>query len=144
MQCISKVYLFVKMKVSDEILTTETYSNAIHDLRFFTFRNIHVLRTFWFWNEWTFKYVLLLIFVQQLQKPILTFFRRIKLDLVAVCILYYSTGIGGKHGYSIFWSEYWLMSKYVFRLDLLKYTLFGTCPKGLTGKPNGDIKRKGK
>ena len=48
MQCISKVYLFVKMKVSDEILTTETYSNAIHDLRFFTVRNIHVLRTFWF------------------------------------------------------------------------------------------------
>ena len=33
MQCISKVYLFVKMKVCNEILTAETYSNVIHELR---------------------------------------------------------------------------------------------------------------
>ena len=97
------------------------------------------LRTFWFWNEWTFKYVLLLDICATTTKPnIFDFFREDQSGFSS------NIGTGGKHGCSILYSEYWLMSKYVFRLDLLKYTLFGTCPKGLTGKPNGDIKRKGK
>ena len=80
MQCISKVYLFVKMKVSNEILTAETYSNAIHYI-YCNVRNTHVCFEM---NELsnTFLY---LIFVQQLQSQIfLTFSEMIKVDLELV------------------------------------------------------------
>ena len=97
MQCISKVYLFVKMKVSNEILTAETYLNTILKLRTYTVMYVILIiliwRTFWVWNEWIFKYVLLLDICATTTKPnIFDFFREDQSGFSS------NIGTGGKHG----------------------------------------------